>query len=102
MTEVCALASGSNGNCYYVGNSEEAVIIDAGVSRRKIIERLKARGLNPLKIKAVFITHEHSDHYRGAKIFSKKNGYPRVHIGTNPAALPLHHAARKGQDLCAG
>jgi len=76
MIEVCALASGSNGNCYYIGNKEEAIIIDAGVSRRKIIERMKARGINPSKIKAGFITHEHQDHYRGAKVLSSKLGIP--------------------------
>ncbi|MGQ1784254.1 MULTISPECIES: MBL fold metallo-hydrolase [unclassified Saccharicrinis] len=76
MIEVCALASGSNGNCYYIGNKKEAIIIDAGISRRKIIERMKSRGINPTKIKAGFITHEHQDHYRGAKILSKKLEIP--------------------------
>ncbi len=76
MIKVCALASGSNGNCYYIENGEEAIIIDAGISRRKIMERMKARGLNPSKIKAGFITHEHQDHYRGAKVLSKKLGIP--------------------------
>ncbi|MCW3807817.1 MBL fold metallo-hydrolase [Plebeiibacterium marinum] len=76
MTEVCALASGSNGNCYYIGNESEAILIDAGISRRQIVERMNEKGLNPLKIKAVFITHEHSDHYRGAKVLSKKLQIP--------------------------
>ncbi len=76
MTEVCALASGSNGNCYYIGNETEAVLIDAGISRRQIIDRMKTKGLNPLKVKAVFISHEHSDHYRGAKVLSKKLNIP--------------------------
>jgi phosphoribosyl 1,2-cyclic phosphodiesterase len=76
MTEVCALASGSNGNCYYIGNKTEAILIDAGISRRQIIDRMRSKGLNPLKVKAVFITHEHSDHYKGAKILSKKLNIP--------------------------
>ncbi|WP_066628424.1 MBL fold metallo-hydrolase [Labilibacter marinus] len=76
MIQICALASGSNGNCYYIGNEEEAIIIDAGISRRKIIERMKARGLDPLKLKAGFITHEHRDHYQGAKILSQKLNIP--------------------------
>jgi len=76
MTEVCALASGSNGNCYYIGNETEAVLIDAGISRRQIVDRMKSKGLNPAKVKAIFITHEHSDHYRGAKILSKKLEVP--------------------------
>jgi phosphoribosyl 1,2-cyclic phosphodiesterase len=76
MTQVCALASGSNGNCYYIGNNNEAVLIDAGISRRQIIDRMKSKGLNPNKVKAVFISHEHSDHYKGAKILSQKLNIP--------------------------
>ncbi|GAF03748.1 MBL fold metallo-hydrolase [Saccharicrinis fermentans] len=76
MIEICALASGSNGNCYYIGSDEEAIIIDAGISRRKIMERMKSRGIDPTKLKAGFITHEHQDHYRGAKILSKKEEIP--------------------------
>ncbi len=76
MIEVCALASGSNGNCYYIGNETEAVLIDAGISRRQIIDRMKEKKLDPYKVKAVFISHEHSDHYRGAKVLSKKLNIP--------------------------
>ena len=54
MIEVCALASGSNGNCYYIGNDKEAVLIDAGISRRQIMDRMKEKKLDPLKVKAVF------------------------------------------------
>ncbi len=76
MTEICALASGSNGNCYYIGNEKEAILIDAGISRRQIIDRMKTQGLTPEKVKAIFITHEHSDHYRGAKVLSDKLQIP--------------------------
>ncbi len=85
MTEICALASGSNGNCYYIGNESEAILIDAGISRRQIIDRMKAKGLNPKKVKAVFISHEHSDHYRGAKVLSDKLQIP-VYISTKTNA----------------
>ncbi len=76
MLELCALASGSNGNCYYIGNHTDAVLIDAGVSCKQILLRMSERRLNPAKIKALFITHEHSDHARGAKVLSKKLGIP--------------------------
>ncbi len=76
MIEVCALASGSNGNCYYIGNETEAILIDAGISRRQILDRMKEKKLDPNKVKAVFISHEHSDHYRGAKVLSKKLSIP--------------------------
>ena len=71
MLEICAIASGSNGNCYYIGNEKDAVLIDAGISCKQIVQRMKERNLNPLKVKAVFITHEHSDHLSGARVISK-------------------------------
>ncbi len=68
MIQYCALASGSNGNCYYVGNEEEAVLIDAGISRKQVLKRMKEVGLDINKVKAVFISHEHSDHIRGLRV----------------------------------
>jgi len=76
MVEICALASGSNGNCYYIGNGEEAVLVDAGLSFKQILRRLEAKNLDPKKIKAVFITHEHGDHVRGARVTGKKLDIP--------------------------
>lgn len=76
MLEICAIASGSNGNCYYVGNEKDAVLIDAGISGKQILSRMKERGLDPAKIKAVFISHEHGDHMRGARGVSKKLQIP--------------------------
>ncbi|WP_346855180.1 MBL fold metallo-hydrolase [uncultured Draconibacterium sp.] len=76
MLEICAIASGSNGNCYYIGNNTDAILIDAGLSGKQIINRMNEVGLNPAKIKAVFITHEHGDHMRGARGVSKKLHVP--------------------------
>jgi phosphoribosyl 1,2-cyclic phosphodiesterase len=76
MLEICAIASGSNGNCYYIGNEKDAVLIDAGISCKQIVQRMKERKLQPSKIKAVFITHEHSDHLSGARVFGKKMHVP--------------------------
>ena len=76
MLEICAIASGSNGNCYYIGNETEAVIIDAGISCKEIVLRMKKNGLNPTKLKALFITHEHSDHIRGTRGVTKKLRIP--------------------------
>ena len=76
MIEICAIASGSNGNCYYVGNQNEAVLVDAGISCKQIIQRMKDRNLNPLKVKSVFISHEHSDHISGARVFGNRLQVP--------------------------
>ena len=73
---VTALNSGSNGNCYYVGNEEEAVFIDAGISCRETEKRMKRLGLSMEKVKAIFISHEHSDHIKGIKVLAKKFRLP--------------------------
>jgi phosphoribosyl 1,2-cyclic phosphodiesterase len=76
MIEICALASGSNGNCYYIGNEDDAILIDAGINCKQILIRLHTKGLKPSKIRAIFITHEHNDHVCGARVLGKKLDIP--------------------------
>lgn len=71
-----SLNSGSNGNCYYVGNEKDAVLIDAGISCREIEKRLRVLNLPVHNIRAIFISHEHSDHIKGVSVFSKKFKIP--------------------------
>lgn len=73
---ITSLNSGSNGNCYYVGNEKEAVLVDAGISCREIEKRMKRLGLSMQKVKAVFVSHEHSDHIRGIPSLIKKHQLP--------------------------
>ncbi len=73
---ISSLNSGSNGNCYYIGNQQEAVLIDAGISCRETERRLLRSGLDFRKIKAVFITHEHSDHTKGVEFIVRKYQIP--------------------------
>jgi phosphoribosyl 1,2-cyclic phosphodiesterase len=73
---IASLNSGSNGNCYYVGNETEAILVDAGISCREIEKRMKRLGLLMEKIKAVFISHEHSDHIKGLPTLVKKYHLP--------------------------
>ncbi len=73
---ITSLNSGSNGNCYYVGNNDEAVLIDAGISCRETEKRMKRLGLTMDKVKAIFISHEHSDHIRGVEVLSRKFNLP--------------------------
>ena len=84
---ITSLNSGSNGNCYYIGNETEAVLIDAGISCRETEKRMKRLGLNIKKVKAVFISHEHNDHIKGLVALSKKYQLP-VYItqGTHKGA----------------
>ncbi len=74
--EFASLNSGSNGNCYYVGNQEEAVLIDAGLSCKEIEKRMKQVNISMKKVKAVFISHEHIDHVKGIEVLSKKYDLP--------------------------
>ena len=73
---IASLNSGSNGNCYYIGNESEAVLIDAGISSRETDRRITRLGLSPQKIKAIFITHEHGDHIKGIRSLVKKYKVP--------------------------
>ncbi|OOQ59932.1 MBL fold metallo-hydrolase [Mucilaginibacter pedocola] len=73
---IASLNSGSNGNCYYVGNEHEAVLIDAGISCRETEKRMLRLGLSMQKVKAIFISHEHSDHIRGLCVLAKKYHLP--------------------------
>lgn len=73
---ITSLNSGSNGNCYYIGNNEEAVLVDAGISCKEIEKRLLRLGLSINKIKAVFVSHEHTDHVKGICGLVKKYRFP--------------------------
>lgn len=76
MIQICALASGSNGNCYYIGNKNDAVLIDVGITCKQVLYRMRDKHLDPQKIRAVFISHEHTDHVRGARVLTGKLKIP--------------------------
>ncbi len=90
---ITALASGSNGNCYYIGNDKEAVLIDAGIHCKELEKRMSRLGLSMKNVKAVFISHEHADHIRGLAGFAKKWS-PPIYITT-----PTLHGGRLKLDL---
>jgi phosphoribosyl 1,2-cyclic phosphodiesterase len=73
---VSSLNSGSNGNCYYVGDGQDGVLIDGGISRRETEKRLKRLGLALQNIKGIFITHEHGDHTHGIPGITRKYNIP--------------------------
>src|SRR6188474_58662 len=80
--QIASLNSGSNANCYYIGNKNEAVLIDAGLSCRETDKRMKRLGLDITLVKAIFISHEHADHIAGLPVLSKKYKLP-VYITQN-------------------
>jgi len=74
--QISSLNSGSNGNCYYIGNDTEAILVDAGISCKETEKRMLRSGLSIEKIKAIFISHEHADHISGLAGLSKKYQLP--------------------------
>ncbi len=78
---ICSLYSGSSGNCIYIGSEHTNVLIDVGVSTKKIVEALHSIDVKPEELDAVLITHEHSDHIGGLGVFTRKYGIPVY--GTN-------------------
>ena len=78
MMRYCPLFSGSTGNCTYVGTAEGGVLIDAGVSARRIKTALAERDIDPATIRAVLLTHEHSDHVSGLQVLCKQFGWSVV------------------------
>ena len=91
---ITSLNSGSNGNCYYVGNDTEAILVDAGIPCREIEKRMKRLGLIIENVKAVFVSHEHADHIKGLTVLVKKYRLP-VYI--TPATM--HHGRLSFEDL---
>ncbi len=71
---ICSIASGSNGNAYYIECDGEAILVDAGIGIRAFLSRTKERGIDYKRIHSIFITHEHSDHVRGLHGISRATG----------------------------
>ncbi len=76
MFEVSALASGSSGNCFYVGSENSSILVDAGISAKDIKARLNHIGRDIEEIQGIFVTHEHTDHTLGIETLSKKHNIP--------------------------
>lgn len=70
------IASGSSGNCLYAGNGETHILIDAGVSCKRIVEGLKSFELEGKDIQGILVTHEHTDHVSGLGVLSRKFHIP--------------------------
>jgi phosphoribosyl 1,2-cyclic phosphodiesterase len=75
---VTTLASGSKGNCIYIEGNSGAVLIDAGLSAREILARLRMADGKPELIRALLVTHEHGDHIRGVSALARKLQVPII------------------------
>lgn len=74
--KLCAIASGSSGNCTFLQAGSKTFLIDIGISGKKAVLGLETLGANPQEIEGIFITHEHADHIKGVGIFSRKYDTP--------------------------
>lgn len=73
---VCSLASGSSGNATLVGAGGARVLVDAGVSCKRICQELEGLGVHPAELSGILVTHEHVDHIRGIRVLSRRFGLP--------------------------
>ena len=87
MARFCSLFSSSSGNSTYIGSSETGILIDAGVSAKKMKEALLSREIDPSKLGGIFITHEHSDHIKGVRILASTYKIPVYATEGTMAAL---------------
>ena len=71
-----SLASGSGGNASVVTRGDAAVLVDCGISCKRVQERMVRAGLSPSTLRAILVTHEHSDHIAGVRVTAKKLGLP--------------------------
>jgi len=89
MLNFCSLYSGSTGNCLLVSTEDTNILIDAGVSQKKIIEALESIGKKITDIDAILVTHEHSDHILSVGSLSKKYNIPVYSNKETFGAMPI-------------
>ena len=73
---LCSIASGSAGNCIYVGSEHTHLMVDAGISGKRIEQGLNEIGLKTKEVNGILITHEHSDHISGLGVVARRYGIP--------------------------
>ena len=99
MARFCSLFSSSSGNCTYIGSSDGGVLIDAGASAKQITLKLDCIGVSPADINAIFVTHEHSDHISGLRVFASRNNIPVYTRAGTLAALEKSKTANGSFDI---
>ena len=74
--ELFSIASGSSGNCICIGNDDYHVMIDAGISGKRIEEGMNQMDLKTSDMDGILVTHEHSDHIAGLGVIARRYGLP--------------------------
>ena len=73
---LCSIASGSSGNCIYIGDDQTHLLVDTGISKKRIEEGLAKLEIKGDELEGILITHEHVDHIQGLGVFSRKYEIP--------------------------
>ncbi len=73
---LCSIASGSSGNCIYTGSDHTHLLVDAGISKKRVEIGLESLGVKGEELDGIFVTHEHLDHIQGLGVFSRKYEIP--------------------------
>ncbi|MBR5855839.1 MAG: MBL fold metallo-hydrolase [Bacteroidales bacterium] len=94
MVKFFSLSSGSNGNCYYIGNEETGLLIDAGIGPRTIKKRLQEQGISMDNIDFLLVTHDHIDHIKGLGMVAQKYYKPVYATEKLHASLDNHPCTR--------
>lgn len=94
MTRFVSLSSGSNGNCYYIGNESFGILIDAGIGTRTIKKRLAERGLSVDSVRCVLVSHDHFDHIRSLGTFAERFQRPVYATAPCIAAFRRHYCTK--------
>lgn len=76
MAKISVMFSGSRGNCTYIASGNSSLLVDVGVSAKQVLLGLEQRMLDPKKLGGIFITHSHTDHIAGLRVFLKKYNIP--------------------------
>lgn len=95
MVRVTVLASGSKGNCTVVTTSRTRIVVDAGLSCREIVKRMRFSGEDPEKLDAILITHEHQDHIQGLSVLARRWNVPVYSTEATHAAWKRWMTPRK-------
>jgi phosphoribosyl 1,2-cyclic phosphodiesterase len=93
--KICVLASGSKGNCTYLASETTSILIDAGVSRKQIVDRLRQIDVDITDIDGICVTHEHSDHVSGLDVLVRNHPLPLY--GNRGTVEALFHKMKKRQ-----
>jgi phosphoribosyl 1,2-cyclic phosphodiesterase len=100
---VCVLGSGSRGNAIHVCDGTTSILVDAGFSAREIDRRMHQRGLDPARLSAILLTHEHTDHVRGVERLVRRHRLPvYLTAGTRQEAASLHELPEIYSFACSG